>query len=220
MRQIGQLSIPQDLADVCNAQRMALLVYDMQEGITRQLSDGSAIVGKVGQVLEAARAAGLRVAYTRHMSLPTAWMGSFQFRMAMAWQRVSDPESVKPWFLRDTAGFQIVAPLAPRPEEAIFDKLAMSAFEGTPLAFALRDCGLVALAIAGIALEVGIEPTVRHATDLGIIPVVIADACGAGDAAAARRSLESLRFAGDVIITNVEDYCQALSAGKHSGGNS
>ena len=50
-------------------------------------------------------------------------------------------------------------------------------------------------------MEVGIEPTVRHAADLGIIPVVIADACGAGDAVAARRSLESLRFAGDAIIT-------------------
>jgi nicotinamidase-related amidase len=66
-------------------------------------------------------------------------------------------------------------------------------------------------------MEVGIEPTVRHAADLGIIPVVIADACGAGDAAAARRSLESLRFAGDAIITNSEDYCQALAAGNHSG---
>jgi hypothetical protein len=74
--------------------------------------------------------------------------------------------------------------------------------------------GLVALAIAGIAMEVGIEPTVRHAADLGIIPVVVADACGAGDAAAARRSLESLRFAGDAIITNAQDYCQALTAGK------
>jgi hypothetical protein len=34
---------------------------------------------------------------------------------------------------------------------------------------------------------------------------------------AARRSLESLRFAGDAIITNAEEYCQALAAGNHSG---
>jgi nicotinamidase-related amidase len=61
----------------------------------------------------------------------------------------------------------------------------MSAFEGTPLAFALPDCGITSVAIAGIAMEIGIEPTARHAADLGIIPVVIEDACGAAHADAA-----------------------------------
>lgn len=57
------------------------------------------------------------------------------------------------------------------------DKLAMSAFEGTPLEFALRDCGAVAVAVAGIALEVGIEPTLRHAADLGLPPPAPSPAC-------------------------------------------
>src|SRR5262249_58711929 len=92
--------------------------------------------------------------------------------------------------------------LQPLPSEAIFDKLAMSAFEGTPLEFALRDCGLVAVGIVGIATEIGIEPTARHAADLGFIPVIVADACGAGDAEAAKRSLESLALAGESMITD------------------
>src|SRR5215471_12151665 len=37
-----------------------------------------------------------------------------------------------------------------------------SAFEGTPLAFALRDCGITAVTVVGVAMEIGIEPTVRH----------------------------------------------------------
>src|SRR3954469_9763275 len=68
-------------------------------------------------------------------------------------------------FLRDSPGFAIVPELAPRASEAIFDKLAMSAFEGTPLEMALRDCGITAVAIVGIATEIGIEPTARHAAD-------------------------------------------------------
>ena len=84
--------------------------------------------------------------------------------------------------------------LRPLPSEAIFDKIAMSAFEGTPLAITLRDCGVTAVAIAGIAMEVGIEPTARHAADLGFIPVIIADACGTGHENAAQRSLDSLAF--------------------------
>jgi nicotinamidase-related amidase len=103
-----------------------------------------------------------------------------------------------------------VPELKPLPSEAILDKLAMSAFEGTPLGFALRDCGITAVAIVGIAMEIGIEPTARHAADLGIIPVVIEDACGAGHADAAQRSCEALRFGGDAIMTDTEAFCAAL----------
>src|SRR5882724_13126394 len=210
MKEIFGIQVQQTLQDVCDPSRLALLVYDMQVGIVSQLKGSEPVTARVRQVLEAARQAGVRIFFTRHMSLPKELMGAFQYRMAMAWQRVDDPAKVQPWFLRDSAGFAIVPELAPRPSEAIFDKLAMSAFEGTPLAMALRDCGITAVAIVGIATEIGIEPTVRHAADLGIIPVVIADACGAGHADAAQRSLDSLTFAGDAIVTDADSFCSAL----------
>ena len=210
MKQAPGIAVPQTLEDVCDRSRLALLVYDMQVGIVSQLKESAAVMARVTRVLEASRSAGLRVFYTRHMSLPKELMGAFQYRMAMAWQRVDDPAEVNPWFLRDSPGFGIVPELKPRPSEAIFDKLAMSAFEGTPLGFALRDCGICAVAMVGIAMEIGIEPTARHAADLGISPVVIADACGAGHADAAQRSCEALSFAGDAIMTDTEAFCAAL----------
>jgi nicotinamidase-related amidase len=204
MQRIFGLNIPQTLQEVCDPTRLALIVYDMQVGIVSQISNGRQVTEKVVEVLSAARAAGIRVLFTRHMSLPKELMGVSQFRMAMAWQRVKSPDQVKPWFLRDTPGFHLVPELNPLPSEAIFDKLAMSAFEGTPLDFALRDCGIDAFAIVGIALEIGIEPTIRHGADLGYIPVLIEDACGFGHADAAARSIESLRFSGDALITKSE----------------
>lgn len=212
MKRVKGIDVPQTLEDVCSRDRMALVIYDMQVGITRQLKDADVIIGKVQQVLAAARAGSMRTFFTRHMSLPTALMGAFQYRMAMAWQRVDDPDKVVPWFLRDSPGFAIVPELAPTPDEAIFDKITMSAFEGTPLAIALRDCGITAVAIAGIAMEVGIEPTARHAADLGLVPVIIADACGAGHQEAAQRSLASLTFAGDSLVTNADEFCRLLRA--------
>jgi biuret amidohydrolase len=211
MKHINALEVPTMLEDVCDPRRLALLVYDMQVGITSQLKDGDAIIAKVKHVLTAARSAGVRTFFTRHMSLPKELMGAFQYRMAMGWQRVEDPAAVKPWFLRDSPGFAIIPELAPLASEGIFDKLAMSAFEGTPLEFALRDCGISALAIVGIAMEIGIEPTARHAADLGLIPVIIADACGAGHADAAKRSLESLGFAGDAMITDVAKFGELMA---------
>ena len=190
---------------------MALLVYDMQVGILNQIKNGSQITAQVRRVLEAARAAGVRVFFSRHLSLPKELMGVFQLRTAMAWQRVNSVEQVKPWFLRDSPQFQIVPELEPRANEAIFDKITMSAFEGTLFGIALRDCGINTFAVVGVAMEVGIEPTVRHAADLGYIPIVVTDACGAGHEEAAQRSVASLKFAGDAFMTDVETICSLLS---------
>jgi nicotinamidase-related amidase len=84
-------------------------------------------------------------------------------------------------------------------------------FAGTYLDIALRDCGIRSFLIAGIALEVGIEPTVRHATDLGYLPTVVTDACGWGNAEAAKRSLEALAFAGGSLQTDIASLRTVLS---------
>ena len=204
------LEIPQDLAETCTPNRTALLVYDMQIGILSQLADGAAVLAKVKQLLASARAAGLRVFFMRHLSLPKEAAGVSQLRMAMAWQRVSKVADVRPWFLRDAPGFQLAPELQPLPSEVVFDKITMSAFEGTPLDLALRDCGIQSFIIAGVATEIGIEPTVRHAVDLGYIPIVVADACGAGHADAAERSLATMKFLGDAILTDLRTVTQLL----------
>jgi nicotinamidase-related amidase len=196
------LEIPESVQELVNRKHCALIVYDMQTGILRQIKDGPAITARVKQVLDAARTAGVRVFYTRHLSLPKQLMGAFQFRQAMSWQRVDDPEKVQPWFLRDSPAFQIVPELEPLPSEAVFDKLTMSAFEGTPLTVALRDCRIECFLIVGVAMEIGIDITCRHGADLGFVPMVVRDACGAGHQEAADRALLTLEFLGDTVLTD------------------
>jgi nicotinamidase-related amidase len=129
---------------------------------------------------------------------------------------VKSVDEVKPWFLRDSPGFHLIPEMTPLPSEAVFDKITMSAFEGTPLNIALRDCGIVAFAIVGVAMEIGIEPTVRHGADLGYIPVVVKDACGFGHRDAAQRSITNLEFAGDALLTDVETMCAQLGGTQSS----
>jgi nicotinamidase-related amidase len=202
MQQAFGLKIPERLEEVCDPSRLALLVYDMQVSILRQLPSPTAIIKRVTEVLDAARDGGYRIVFSRHMSLPNELAGVAQLRTAMAWQRLEDVSKVRPAFLRDSPGFQLIPEVAPRASEAIFDKISLSAFVGTPLEMALRDCGILALAIVGVALEVGIEPTVRHAADLGFIPVVVTDACSGRDREAGERSLAGLAFAGDAMFTD------------------
>ena len=206
------LEIPETLEEACDPRKLALLVYDMQVGILRQLPNGAAVAERVVETLDAAREAGVRVFFLRHLSLPVELAGVFQLRQAKAWQQVSRATEVRPWFLRGSPGFELLPGLAPRPSEAILDKITFSAFEGTPLDIALRDCGVNAFAICGVATEIGIEPTVRHGADLGYVPIVITDACGAGNEDAGRRAMASMEFMGDAFLTESATFRRILSS--------
>jgi|SRR5580704_5574906 nicotinamidase-related amidase len=210
MDQLGGLSVPQSLSDACRPDRLALLVYDMQAGILEQIADRERVLANVRVVLEAARSAGVRTYFTRHVTLPVGLMGVAQLRMWQGWQRVDRLEEVRSPFLPDAPQTQIVPALKPNENEAVIDKLTLSAFAGTPLELALRGVGVDVVAMVGVATEIGIEPTARHAGDLGFIPVVVTDACGAGNADAAARSMENLRFLGDAMLTDVAGFRAAL----------
>ena len=56
MKHSRGLAIPTTLEDLCNPQRMALLVYDMQVGICSQIKSGSGIVTRISRLLALARA--------------------------------------------------------------------------------------------------------------------------------------------------------------------
>lgn len=206
------LSIPRTVEEACDPHRMALLVYDMQVGVVSQISDGPEIVSRVASLVDTARAAGVRIVYTRHMFLPEAMAGVSALRTAMGWQRVNTVAQVRPFLLRDSAGFELVPELAPTSDELVLDKISMSAFIGTPLDIVLRDCRIDTFVVAGVAMEVGIEPTVRHSLDLGYLPVIVTDACGAGDRGAADRSLAALAFAGGSLQTTTSALTGLLRA--------
>jgi nicotinamidase-related amidase len=216
VERVDGLEIAQTLEDACDPDRLALLVYDMQVGILRQIEDGEAVTRRVREVLDAARAARVRTVFVRHITMPRRLMGAAQLRMWKAWQRRDSAADVVSAFPPDAEHVRIAPELEPSEDEAVFDKVTMSAFEGTPLDIVLRDCGVTAVAVVGVALEVGIEPTVRHASDLGYVPIVVADACGAGDRAAGERSLEALRFAGDAMLTDVAGITSALRRSANS----
>jgi nicotinamidase-related amidase len=211
MDQRNGLTVPESLEDACRPERLALLVYDMQAGILEQIADRDNVIGNVREVLDVARRAGVRTYFTRHVTLPVELMGAAQLRMWRAWQRVERVEDVISPFLPDAPQTQIVPELAPTEKEAVLDKLTLSAFAGTPLELALRGAGVEAIAIVGVATEIGIEPTARHAGDLGFVPVVVTDACAPGNAEAGARAIQTLGFLGDAFLTDVAGFRAALA---------
>jgi nicotinamidase-related amidase len=199
MRKAFGLAVPENLHDVLQPSRCGLIVYDMQAGIIPQISTGLNIQEQCISLVQAARIAGLRIFHTRHFFLPIPAAGVGQLRRAMVWQHKEDPHDTKCFIPQGSPAFQIVPELEPREGEVVVDKITMSAFEGTFLNLAMRDAGLDAFLIAGIALEIGIEPTVRQALDLNYIPVVVTDACGSKTEELKLRSLATLGETGEVF---------------------
>jgi biuret amidohydrolase len=207
------LEIPETLEDALAPATLAFVVYDMQVGVLGQVDGADRVLANVLRLLDAARGAAVRTVFMRHWFMPTALQGVYQLRQAKLWQRKDRAADTTPLIPHGSPGFELAPELRPRESEPVIDKITMSAFEGTPLDIVLRDCGVRAYLIAGVALEVGIEPTVRHSADLGYVPVVVRDACGAGNPEAAQRSLDALAFAGDAMLATTDEVCGALVAG-------
>jgi biuret amidohydrolase len=205
------LSIPVKLEDVCQPSRTALIIYDMQEGIVSQIPDGQAVTERCAALLETARRASYSVFFLRHRWLPNRLAGVGQLRRAMIWHRTEDPLSVAPPFSLDSPAGQIVPELRPREDECVIDKITMSAFEGTFLNIALRDARLDCFIIAGIALEIGIGPTVRQALDLNYVPLVVSDACGARTQKNKERVLTEFADTGEVLVVDTRTLLPLLA---------
>jgi hypothetical protein len=120
MKRAYGLDIPETVEEAVDLDRTALLVYDMQVGILRQLPHGGEILANVAKVLAVARDVGLRTCFLRHTSLPKNLMGVFQMRQALAWQRKGSIDDVHPWFLRGSDAHAIAPELSPRETEAVF----------------------------------------------------------------------------------------------------
>ena len=205
MKRAFGLEVPENIADIVQPSRCALIIYDMQAGIVPQIPSGLETQRQCVLLLNASRKAGFRIFHTRHFFLPPAAAGVAQLRRAMVWQRKEEPQETKCFIPQGSPAFQIVQELEPREDEVVVDKITMSAFEGTFLNLAMRDAGIDAFLIAGIALEIGIEPTVRQALDLNYVPVVITDACGSKTEELKHRSLATLNETGEVFMASTAE---------------
>jgi nicotinamidase-related amidase len=192
-------SIPTEVEQLADPSRTAVIIYDMQVGIISQIKEGAAVLQNCIELVAAAREGGYRIFFTRHMWLPLRAAGVGQLRRAMIWQRTEDSAKLAIPFLAGSAPWEIAAELNPSADDVLIDKITMSAFTGTFLDMALRDSRIESFIIAGIALEVGIEPTARHGADLNYIPIVVTDACGSMTQELKEGTLHSFDTTGEVV---------------------
>ena len=99
---------------------------------------------------------------------------------------------------------QFVDGLAPAPHHIVIEKSQPSLFVDTPFDLRLKTLGVRTLILAGVATDIGIEFTARHAAALGYYSVIAEDATGSYTAQAHARSIEFLRSWTSPVATAAE----------------
>ena len=185
--------VPLTVGDFLQPARVALVMWDMQKGLAGRAPDAKRVVERARLLLAAADAAGVPVIWSRHVLPPLALTNGPFLLWLMKKQRVDDPDRLVPSMQEGMAETEFVDGLAPAAHHLVLQKSQPSLFVDTPLDARLKVLGADTLVIAGVATDIGVEFTCRHAAALGYYSVVVEDAVAAYTAEAHERSLAFLR---------------------------
>jgi nicotinamidase-related amidase len=165
------------------------------------------VVGVTGRLLDAARAAGSTVAYTR-----VAWQPGYTDLVANSPLLGIVVQSQCLVEGSDTA--EIVPELTPADGDLVVTHQRVGGFSASQLDTLLRSRGIDTVLFTGVATNASVEGTARQASDLGYRTVVVADACSAADQATHEASIASLGLLAEIVTS--ADAIAALSTAKVS----
>lgn len=191
--------------------RTALLVIDLQRdfldprGYAAQagvdVSRLRATLAPVCALIDAARAAGLRIAYTREGHRPdlSDCPPAKLERSRHAGAEIGSTGPLGRLLVRGEPGHGLVDELRPRADEPVIDKPGYSAFHQTDLDQILRGWGTETVIICGVTTEVCVHTTLRAATDHGLRCITVSDACAASDPALQQPALAMIAVEGGIF---------------------
>jgi len=170
-------------------------------------------IPNVRRLLDAARAANIRVIHTREGHRPDlSDLAAFKrARAAGSGAAIGSTGPLGRLLVRGEPGHAIIEEAAPLPGETVVDKPGFGAFYATDLELILRAAGITRLTIAGVTTDICVHSTLREAVDRGFVCTTVGDACAAGDPAIHEAMLACIAGEGG-ILGRVLDTAAAISA--------
>ncbi len=166
--------------------RTALIVVDMQNGFCRDegstaklgaildfdIAQCKAAIAPCVKLIEAARAAGVPVIFTRLQWRPDYRDGGVLTDELLPGLVEGRCCAAGSW------DAELIDEMAPQESDFIVDKNRYSAFYGTPLSSILSSLDIRSLVVCGVTTNICVETTVRDASQRDFRTFVVRDACG------------------------------------------
>lgn len=221
--------------EIVRPEHCALLVIDVQNAYfsddgycsrTGQfdISALKATLPRMCEVVREARTAGVFIIYVQEITYPHSLTDSpptLRFRMV----RYGLPAD-QAFELRGSWDSEIVADIAPHPDDIVVIKHRSSAFVGTSLDLILRSNGIKSVVVIGDVTQGCVESTARDALFFDYYPVVVSDAVASLDAKLHEASLFVMASRFDVTTSDEifrawrRDPYQVRAAQQESGASS
>jgi ureidoacrylate peracid hydrolase len=172
-------------------ERSAIVVVDMQNAFASKggmldiagvnLTDAPRVVHTIRGILDAARSAGvllvfLRMEYKQNLSDAGDSRSPNCYKELAMHLMTTRPELKGNLLTKGSWDSALVDELAPKPDDLVIKKTRYSGFAGTTLDSELRARGIQYLFFTGIATNVCVESTLRHAYFLDYWPILVPDA--------------------------------------------
>lgn len=143
--------------------------YCRQPALAAQVAERN-VLAKASEVLEKARSIGMFVVHVR-----LAFDVSYELRTNRSTRFDAYPKERA--MLVGSPEAEFVEAVRPLASEPVISKGAVDAFVGTPLHAMLSGHGIRNVILMGVATNLVVEATARHATDLGFSVTVLEDCC-------------------------------------------
>ncbi len=193
IRSLAEREIPRDAAQaISDPTHCAVLLWDLQYGLGGHALELDQLTSRWTALRDAANAGGAAVVRSQHMAAPLEQLDDVELWRLMRKQRVDRPQDLTPFMRPGSHDVEFLEGLEPGPNEIVVTKTTPSLFVATNAEARLRNVGTRTLLLAGVATDIGIEFTARHAMALGFMPVTVTDAVGTYTEAAQQRGLACL----------------------------
>jgi nicotinamidase-related amidase len=177
-KQVKDMATSWPLPDILKPSRSVLVVWDVHKALVNSIFNKEEFINALNTSITAARQAKVPIVFTKITPYPQGfespsskllYRSGFQFK----------PEEME----------LVVQPSA---DDIVLNKNTWSIFVGTNFELLLRNSNRSTIVFTGIATEIGIETSARHAFALGLIPVIIRDAVSSRNREGHERSLTNM----------------------------
>jgi nicotinamidase-related amidase len=197
-----ELAVPLTLEEFVRPSHAALVLWDMQKGLAGKASNVEEVRRNAAALLTAADRAGVLVVWSKHILPPLdLTVGPF-LMFLMRKQKVDHPSKLRPFMQRGMEETEFLPGFEPAEHHVVLEKSMPSLFVDTPLDLRLKARGVKSIVLAGVATDIGIEFTARHAVATGYYAVIAEDATGAYSRESHERSIAFLRNSQVVAATS------------------
>ncbi|MDA8053981.1 MAG: cysteine hydrolase [Deltaproteobacteria bacterium] len=194
MQTANGIEIYENLKEIINPKHSCLVVWDVQNVLVSRIYNKPEFISNIKSLISALRGK-IPLVYTLITPVEKEFMSSWFYYAMMKRFGVTDPAKLPNFMAKgvNSNDRDILEDIKPQSGDILLEKPTASIFVGTYFEQTMKNRNIKTIIFTGIATEIGVESSVRDASNRGFYPVIVEDCVSSMDKDAHNRSLENMK---------------------------